>query len=158
MTQTDAERAAFQKFIEAGIAKRRTVAARCAPFLSLKEVFTAGWQARGSSERERAQWTLLPDEQAWYWHWTGEDYAVPHIYSVMASCSSQHRRYFLAYPDLRAPAPAFSSSQHHRYFLAYPDLRWCDEMGGFWLKIGYPNVPTRTKPAALKESSDATKG
>ena len=28
-------------------------------------------------------WVRMPDEQTWYWHWNGDDYSVPHIYSVM---------------------------------------------------------------------------
>jgi hypothetical protein len=67
------------------------------------------------------RWVRLPDEQTWYWHWDGEILSVPHIYSVMAS----------------------HSGNPVRYFIAYPDSRWCDEVGGWWLKIERPNVPTR---------------
>lgn len=75
---------------------------------------------------EEVAWSLAPDEQAWWWHWNGEDYAIPHIYSVLVSKTG---------PD--------------RYFIQYPDSRWCDEIGGFWLKVQYPNVPTRTEQADL---------
>jgi hypothetical protein len=80
------------------------------------------------AERERiapqSQWKTLPDEQAWWWYWTGSDYAVPHICSVMVSKTGAKDRYFVADGNL---AP------------------WCDEMEGFWLKIDYPNVPTRAE-------------
>ena len=66
-------------------------------------------------------WVRLPDEQTWYWHWDGEDLSVPHIYSIMAS----------------------HSGKGVRYFIGYPDSRWCDEIGGWWLKINRPNVPSR---------------
>lgn len=78
-------------------------------------------KASPSSGTGELTWTRLPDEQTWYWHWNGEDLAVPFIYSVMTSCSGAK----------------------NRYFIAYPDSRWCDEMGGWWLKIVRPNVPTR---------------
>jgi hypothetical protein len=83
----------------------------------------------------QSQWKTLPDEQAWWWYWTGSDYAVPHICSVMVSKTGAKDRYFVADGNL---AP------------------WCDEMKGFWLKIDYragtidrydypsaPNVPVR---------------
>jgi hypothetical protein len=74
---------------------------------------------------EQSQWKTLPDEQAWWWwYWTGSDYAVPHICSVMVSKTGAKDRYFVADGNL---AP------------------WCDEMKGFWLKIDYPNVPTRAE-------------
>ena len=92
------------------------------------------WQIaeRGVQEREaereriapQSQWKTLPDEQAWWWYWTGSDYAVPHICSVMVSKTGAKDRYFVADGNL---AP------------------WCDEMEGFWLKIDYPNVPTRAE-------------
>jgi hypothetical protein len=65
-------------------------------------------------------WVRMPDEQTWYWHWNGDDYSVPHIYSVMASLTGETK-----------------------YFVAYPDSRWCKDMGGWWLKIARPNIPSR---------------
>lgn len=81
----------------------------------------------GPANVPREQWVRLPDEQTWYWHWNGEDLAVPHIYSVMTS----------------------HSGRSDRYFVAYPDSRWCDELGGWWLKIDRPNVPSREYQASL---------
>lgn len=72
------------------------------------------------------KWMHLPNEQTWWWHWNGEDLAIPHIYSVMVS-----------------------KTLNDRYFIAYPDSRWCDELGGFWLKVQYPNVPSRTEQKSL---------
>ena len=71
------------------------------------------------------KWMNLPNEQAWWWHWNGEDLAIPHIYSVMYSGTAK------------------------RYFIAYPDSRWCEELGGFWLKVQYPNVPSRDEQKSL---------
>jgi hypothetical protein len=89
--------------------------------------------ASGPSVREKEpEWKLLPDVQAWWWHWNGEDLAVPHIYFVMVSHSG---------PD--------------RYFIAFPDSRWCDALGGFWCKLEYPNMPTRERQKQLKETSSA---
>ena len=65
-------------------------------------------------------WVREPDEQTWYWHWNGDDYSVPHIYSVMASLTGETK-----------------------YFVSYPDSRWCRDMAGWWLKIARPNVPSR---------------
>jgi hypothetical protein len=66
-------------------------------------------------------WKRLPDEQAWWWHWNGEDLAIPHIYFVMVSKTGPDR-YFVAEREINSP--------------------WCDEMGGAWLKVEYPNVPS----------------
>lgn len=73
------------------------------------------------------KWKLLPDEQAWWWHWDAEDYHLPHIYSVRVSKTGRDR-YFVA-NGKNAP--------------------WCDEMGGFWLKVEYPNVPSRAEQKKL---------
>src|SRR5271170_5805587 len=70
------------------------------------------------------EWKRLPDEQAWWWYWIGSDYTIPHICSVMVSKTGTKNRYFVA--DGSAAA-------------------WCDEMEGFWLKIEYPNVPSRAE-------------
>ena len=58
-------------------------------------------------ERLQGKWKLLPDEQAWWWHWTAEDLAIPFIYHVQ------------------------KSGTNGRYFIDYPDSRWCDEIVGF---------------------------
>lgn len=82
-------------------------------------------QMRAELERLRSQgagpWEAAPNEQDWWWHWDGESLSVPFIYSVMVSHSGS--------PD--------------RYFITYPDSRWCDELGGWWLKVERPNVPSR---------------
>jgi hypothetical protein len=83
--------------------------------------------------QDEPNWIRLPNEQAWWWHWNGEDYSVPHIYSVLVSKTG----------SVRAG------------FVSYPDSRWCDEIGGWWLKVEYPNVPTREYQARL--SSPVTK-
>jgi hypothetical protein len=82
--------------------------------------------ARGS------QWKRLPDEQAWWWYWIGSDYTVPHICSVMVSKTGAKDRYFVADGNL---AP------------------WCDEMEGFWLKIEYPNIPSRAEQKRIVGAS-----
>jgi hypothetical protein len=81
------------------------------------------------------KWLVLPNEQAWWWYWNGENYMVPHIFSVMVS-----------------------NTGTPRYFIQYPDSRWCDEIGGWWLKVEYPNVPSReyiraalAAPSGVKE-------
>jgi hypothetical protein len=81
-------------------------------------------------------WTRLPDEQAWYWHWNGEDYSAPFIHSVLASLTGSGVR----------------------YFVQYPDSRWCDEVGGWWMKIDRPNVPSRDwlKQAATPDFKTAS--
>jgi hypothetical protein len=73
------------------------------------------------------KWISAPNEAAWWWHWNGQDYSVRFIYHV------QHRR----------------CGTVDRYFVDYPDSRWCDEIGGFWLKVQYPNVPTREEQKAI---------
>jgi hypothetical protein len=80
---------------------------------------------------EGAKWLKVPNEQAWWWHWNGEVLAIPHIFSVMVSKTG---------PD--------------RYFVADgQNAPWCDEMGGWWLKVEYPNVPTREYQRASLTSS-----
>jgi len=79
-------------------------------------------------ERLQGKWKLLPDEQAWWWHWTAEDLAIPFIHHVQ------------------------KSGTNGRYFIDYPDSRWCDEIGGFWLKVQYPNVPSRAEQSELKRT------
>jgi hypothetical protein len=77
-------------------------------------------------ERLTGKWKVVPDEQAWWWHWTAEDLAIPFIHHVQ------------------------KSGTNGRYFIDYPDSRWCDEIGGFWLKVQYPNVPSRAEQAELR--------
>lgn len=80
------------------------------------------------------KWQRLPDEQTWWWHWNGEDLSVPHIYCIMVSKTGQDR-----------------------YFIAHPDSRWCDEMGGAWLKLERPNVPERgiSRPSVSEDRQEA---
>ena len=78
-----------------------------------------------------AEWKSLPDEQTWYWHWNGEDLSVPFIYQVMASLTGGRR-----------------------YFVAGGISPWCDEMGGWWLKVERPNVPRRDYQKAALAARD----
>ena|SRR5271157_2717429 len=80
------------------------------------------------AESDGQDWLLAPNEQAWWWHWDGEDYSIPFIYSVMVSHTG---------PD--------------RYFIATPDSRWCDEVGGWWRKVDRPNVPSREWQASMRK-------
>jgi hypothetical protein len=82
----------------------------------------------GPVEAPLNKWKKAPDGQAWWWHWNGEGYAMPHVYSVMAGKRGPDERYFVADGKL---AP------------------WCDGMGGFWLKVEYPNVPTRDEQKSI---------
>jgi len=83
-------------------------------------------ELEAENERLKAPWKLLPDEAAWWWHWTAEDLAIPFIYHVQKSGTAKGR-----------------------FFIDFPDSRWCDEVGGFWLKVQYPNVPSREEQAAI---------
>lgn len=98
--------------------------------LRVVEIDAAKARAAMSSSQPTApadeRWILLPNEQAWWWHWNGEDYAIPHIFHVRQSLTASGR-----------------------YFIDFPDSRWCDAVGGFWMKIEYPNVPTRETQAKL---------
>lgn len=64
------------------------------------------------------QWIDCPDSQGWWWHFY-DGAAVPFSYGVLASHTG---------PQVR-------------YFIQYPDIRWCDEVGGKWLKIVEPAPP-----------------
>lgn len=102
---------------------------------TIDELIDAEDKLRAEAERPKVEWRLNPDEQAWWWHWNGEDYAVPHVYSVLVS-----------------------NTGGPRYFVSFPDCRWCDEMGGFWLKVQYPNVPSREDQSEMKASRVTQKG
>lgn len=91
-------------------------------------MFPARWKREskeGANLTTPPNWAKLPDEQTWYWHWNGDDYSVPHIYSVMVSKTGRDR-----------------------YFIANGGA-WCDEFGGWWLKIARPNVPSRAEQNKL---------
>jgi hypothetical protein len=81
---------------------------------------------------QAAMWLKVPNEQEWWWHWDGEDYSIPFIYSVMVSKTG---------PD--------------RYFVSFPDSRWCDDIGGWWMKVERPNVPSREYQALNVSQAEA---
>jgi hypothetical protein len=84
------------------------------------------------AERDRtiarlsAEWKALPDSQGYWWHWEGNPDVMPFIHGVLVSKTG---------PD--------------RYFIQYPDSRWCDEVGGIWMKITPRQVPTQAEFDAI---------
>lgn len=75
------------------------------------------------SEATKGIWLSKPDSQGYWWHWDGNPDLAPFIYGVLVSLTGEV----------------------HRYFIQYPDSRWCDEIGGFWMKIEQPSLPTKEK-------------
>lgn len=74
-------------------------------------------------QAERDSWTQAPPtEQAWYWHWNGDEDCAPFPLSVMWSGTAM--KCFVAIHQLDAGTP-----------------HWCDEYGGYWLLMREPDVP-----------------
>ena len=71
--------------------------------------------------KKAEKWVSIVDIQGWWWHWDGSEESSPFIYHIMCSRSSA--------PD--------------RFFIDYPDSRWCDEVGGLWMKIDRPVLAFR---------------
>jgi hypothetical protein len=74
-------------------------------------------------------WIDCPDSQGWWWHWDGDYAHAPFIYSILTSLSRKI----------------------NREFIACPDSRWCNDVGGKWMKIPQPAPPAKLAPSDDKE-------
>jgi hypothetical protein len=82
-------------------------------------------------KNKRVNWTQEPPtEQAWYWHWNGNLDDAPFIYSVMVSGTAGGRCFVQSYER------ASGDPQQHSLW-----CRWCEDIGGWWLKIPPPELP-----------------
>lgn len=90
----------------------------------LADAIVAALKEQVAEAQKAAEWKDAADVQGWWWHWDEDEDNAPFIYHVMCSRSSG--------PD--------------RFFIAFPDSRWCDEIGGKWMKIERPiNPPTESE-------------
>jgi len=77
------------------------------------------YDKKSAPSSAQQEWTSCPDSQGYWWHWDGDKEHVPFMYNVLTSLSRKI----------------------NREFIAYPDSRWCNEIGGFWLKQTLPAPP-----------------
>ena len=73
---------------------------------------------------ENRAWKKLPDEQGWWWFWTGRGGNKPFLVSILSSHSDEPF-----------------------YFVNNSDSTRCDLLGGYWLKAEVPTPPTAVERA-----------
>ena len=73
---------------------------------------------------ENRAWKKLPDEQGWWWFWTGHESDKPCLLSILSNHVDEPFYYINNSSSIR-----------------------CDEMGGYWLKDEAPAPPTAVERA-----------
>lgn len=92
---------------------------------------------KAAAAKDAEQWTKTPPtEQADYWHWNDDPDHAPMIYHVMWSGTAKKCFVSMGQYDI-------------------DEAIWCDNFGGWWLKIEQPSIPSDRAAIAASQKGGA---
>lgn len=94
---------------------------------------------KAAAAKDAEQWTKTPPtEQADYWHWNGDPDHAPMIYHVMWSGTAKKCFVSMGQYDI-------------------DEAIWCDNFGGWWLKIEQPSIPSDRAAIAASQKEETNR-
>lgn len=115
----------------------RTPHGQCLETAITKLVGKSAATGKAAAAKDAEQWTKTPPtEQADYWHWNGDPDHAPMIYHVMWSGTAKKCFVSMGQYDI-------------------DEAIWCDNFGGWWLKIEQPSIPSGRAAIAASQKGGA---